>query len=203
MRGLSGPWSLLLSLLVPIAGVLFFDWNLFAIIYLFWIQLIALGFLSIIGILFSISGERYFFSIISNIPYALFFTIIYGGLLLIVLSYSMVSFDFDIALEGGENSHLGLGLLALLSTMFIEFVRAFFVSGYFKKAHPLGEIYSTMIASLPLAIVLLFVVIPLSEKYSSSWGNKILVIGIIILKGLLDFYLANIKSGLYKRILKS
>ena len=50
---------LLISLIIPLIGVFILQWNLFALLYLFWIELILLGSFSTLRIICASNGEPF------------------------------------------------------------------------------------------------------------------------------------------------
>ncbi len=189
-------WTwLVVNLLIPTIGVLFLNWNLFGLLYIFWAELLFLGGFGLLRVLFS-KGDPIF----TRIIFAAFFTILYVALLMIVISFSLTSLDFE-ELFNFKNTtqvnNLGLNwsLAALLLSFFIEFLNDIFFSEEKKSQYGLIEIFKIFAFTLPLACVILFAIIPLSEKLPVAQTNTFIILGIVLIKAFLDFIVK--KGGQY------
>ena len=183
---------LFVNILIPTIGVLFLNWNLFGLLYIFWAELVFLGGFGLLKMLIS-KGDI----LIARVVFSVFFSILYMALLMIVISFSLVSLDFDALFNFGgavqvQNLGLNWSLAALLISFTIEFFNNFIFSEKYKTQLSLIEAFKTFAYTLPLACVILFAIIPLSERIPSMQINTFVILGIVLVKAVLDFI---IKKG--------
>ena len=181
-------WTwLIINLLIPAIGVLFFHWNLFGLLYIFWAELIFMGIFGLLRML--LSGGDHF---MVRLGISAFFIVLYVALLMIVISFSLSSLDFDALFdfEGSvQISNLGLNfsIIALFVSFSVEFLKDFMFSGKHKTQFALIEVFKTFAFTLPLACVILFAIIPLSDQIEQLSNNTFIILGIVLTKAFLDF----------------
>lgn len=178
---------LLINLLIPTVGVLFLNWNLFGLLYIFWAEWILLGIFGLLRMFFS-NGD----TIITRIAISAFFAILYAALLMIVISFSLVKMNFAEFLNFDnstrfDNAGLNWSLAVLILNFTIEFFSDFLLNGKYKTHHALAEVFKTFAYTLPLACVILFAIIPLSEKMAGAQVNTFIILGVVLVKAFLDF----------------
>lgn len=162
---------LILSNLIPLIGVLLFGWSLFAIMLLFWIENLIIGFYALLRILYAGIGPRglkYFV-----IP---FFIIHFGmfslahGLLVLALFNPGGYRAFEAGLETGRVlsslppiSHLAVPAAALLFSHGYSFLTNYLRGGEFNNTIPIAAMFqpygrvavlhATVVAGAVLAMV--------------------------------------------------
>lgn len=183
-RGSFWLWEII-NITVPVIGILFLDWNIFGVVYLFWWELICFGGIGVLKILSASGNGGLIMQIVNRAGGLLFFTILYGALLLLVISFSMVEISSETVI-GGSNQGLGFSLIVITANYLIEYGRSELATGRWLFRKPMEVIFERFIYSLPLAGLVLFAVIPLSEKFSGSSAEKVIAIGLILAKFVMD-----------------
>jgi len=198
-------YVLIAANLVPLIGVLFFDWNAILVLALFWIENLIIGVFNVVRI----AGAGVVQKDSSAIFTALFFTLhyglfcaIHGQILIELLGYNEISYTdyfvetsfglLEIFLDGAavflsfvENlaPAIWLGIAALVLSRFVSFVENFILGGAVFNtrigklmAQPYGQII-VMHAGIIIGAFLL-------EKFNSPiW----LLVTIVVFKILIDF----------------
>ena len=186
-------WELT-NIFVPLFGILFLDWHIFTLVFLFWWELICWGSIGVLKILTAGGSKSSFLvKVASNLITILFFVPLYLGLFLIVFSFSFTEFDTESMINvdrGFVPSMIIIGISFL-----IEYIRSEILTGRFTIRNPYGVVMERMLYALPLACLVLFAVIPLSERFEGSEAEKIIGLGIIISKFIIDL-VAHYLSGL-------
>ena len=180
---------LLVQLLIPIVGVLFLDWNLFGLIYLFWFELILIGLFGLLRILTALGGASPLQGLLARLGSAAFFVILYGALLMIALSFSMVHMDWNSLLGELPTDNRGLGpsTWVLAAVFLLEWLGSYIFSGQYRQAFPLLELFRVFALTLPLAIIIVFVLSPYAQKLEGRHANTVVVLGILLAKTLIAF----------------
>ena len=190
---------LLINLTIPLCGVMVLKWNLFGILYFFWMELIALGVFGLLRILTALGNRPYLELLIPRLGSAVFFAVLYGALLMLVIGYSISGFDLSEHMLSGVKSNftgIRLGTAFLFASYLLEFSRDYLLLGKFRETHPFSIIIGTFVYTLPLACIILFVLTPYAPKAPEGVGNLFLVLGIILGKTLIEFAIANGRSWL-------
>jgi len=185
-------WEIV-NVLVPTIGILFFNWNIFSIVYLFWMEILIWGAIGVLQIVSSL-GVRggiliHLFNKVGNL---IFFIILYLGLFSILFSFTFIELKTSSLLSGGG---IAIGLIVLSINYLVEYIRSEILSGRFVVRKPIEVIFERFMFALPLAMLVLFVVIPLAKRFEEHHIEKIIAIGIIIVKTVMSYaahYLPNI-----------
>ena len=139
-------YLLILANLVPLFGSLFFGWNLFSIIFIFWAENLVVGFYNIFRIL-KADGDKA--SIGAKIGSSIFFTFHYG-------IFTLVHGVFVFALFGKNlGGHSGLfGILTSVIFLFISHGYSYFSNYIYKGEYKKISLASTMMAPYGRIVVL-------------------------------------------------
>lgn len=169
------------NVLVPIIGVLFFNWDIFSIIYLFWIEVLLWGAVGVLQMITAkgISGG-FLGRTFNKIGYLIFYSILYVGLFTILFSFTFIELETSTILDGGKG--IGIGLVILIINYFIDFIRSEIITQRFRIRIPLEVIFERFMYALPLSFLILFAVVPLANKFDGKQIEKVIAIGIIAVK---------------------
>lgn len=174
-------WGLV-NVTVPIIAILFLDWNILNVLWLFYWELICWGGVGVIKILTASGTSTMMEQITTRIGALLFFTILYVALLMIVVSFSLVEVDFeDVGSNGGP---LGVAFITIAANYLYQFYQSELKTGYWTIRHPYEVVFERIFFVLPFACLILFAVIPIHERFGG--GGKVLAIGIVLVKFLMD-----------------
>jgi hypothetical protein len=189
-------WELI-NILVPLIGIVFLDWHIFTLVILFWWEIFCWGCVGVLKILTANAAETVFSWIFARFFYGLGFSILYGGLFLILFSFTFTEFSSDSMLNTDKG--LRASMLVIAINFFVEYVRSELISGRFRTRFPVEVIFERMVYALPLAALVLFVVVPLSQRFEGDDAAMIIGIGIVLSKFLMDVAL-HYAPGLLLRI---
>jgi hypothetical protein len=116
--------------------------------------------------------------------WGLFFLGMYGTLLMFIIAFTLSGIDFEklsLSFEGIKPAVWLLGGNHLAGLTF-----GFLMNGAYKKSSPLKEVFSTLIYALPVVMILLFAITPLTIKVGSSHQNATLAGGVVLLRLFMD-----------------
>lgn len=172
------------NIAMPIIGVLFLEWSIFGVVYLFWWELICWGGVGILKILSANGAKGTLAKIWSRIEGLLFFVPLYAGLLLIVIAFTLTELDLDTAFTTTKG--LGTAMILIAINFLIEYVRSEIFTGRFVVRFPIEILFERLFYALPLSCLVLFIVIPLANKFEGFRAMQLIAIGIILSKFLMD-----------------
>jgi hypothetical protein len=126
--------ALIVGNLVPIVGVLFFEWQLFPLIFLYWLENVVIGIFNVFKML-SCSGSE---SFIQKIFMTLFFSVHYGMFCFGHGTFVVDLFGGDLdsipaALHIITKNGLQLALIALVLSHGFSFLQNFLMRGEFRQ----------------------------------------------------------------------
>lgn len=180
---------LLISLAIPVIGVLWLHWDLEGLIYLFWVEMILWGVFGLLRLLLALDGRSFISGLLSRLFLGGAFAVLYIGLLLLVIGYSLKGLDTDALAQSATaaNRGLGLALIVLFVRFLTEFSRDYLLAETFRLQAPMEVIFETFAFALPLACVILFALVPYAEKAGGATANLAIVLGILLTKTLLEY----------------
>jgi len=195
-------WALLLANAIPVVGVLFWGWEVFPIMLLFWMENVVVGVFNLLRIVCAGSSAGPMALKIFLVP---FFTVHYGvftmvhGVFVFVLfggsffkTGSSVQVDPDVIFEGDfqglweviHHYYLGWALLALVLSHGFSFVWNYLLKGEYRQTN-LG----TLMAKPYQRVIVLHVVILVGGFVTMLLGAPILaLLLLIVLKTGIDLY---------------
>jgi hypothetical protein len=178
-------WEIV-NVLVPTIGILFFNWNIYSILYLFWMEILVSGAIGVLQII-SAGGVKgglliHLYIKVGNLS---FFTILYLGLFLILFSFTFVELDTSSIFSSGGG--IAVGLIFMIVNYLAAYIRGEILSGKYKTRIPIEVVFEKFFFALPLAALVLFVVVPLAKKFEAQHIEKVIAVGIIAAKTLMSY----------------
>jgi hypothetical protein len=173
----SGRWMQVIMNLIPLLGVIFYDWSVFALIYAFWLETLGLSFINALQILFAQKSEQ-------KGPFigkALRFMVVRIFILLFYLLFMIVFVGLQISDKQEDVVHFAMYLLLIQPTFrltigvffaikLIEFVYYYFIKN--QRGHTSPNDFSALLEG---RIIVIHVVIVLgvfaSQFFSEKLGN--------------------------------
>ena len=184
--------------LVPLFGVIFFDWNVFALIYVFWLETLALSFFDGLGILLaqggSVSGPhvtkafRYFLFRFFILCFYMIFILVFIGLM--VADKQGDGYEWIRYLTLMEPS-FRLTVMSFFVIKLIEFIWIYIALDQRKTADPekIAGLFDARIIVIHSALVLGFFAF---DYFSQKWGVRSGLIAFTliftVLKVLVDYF---------------
>lgn len=160
-------WLQLVMNLVPFLGVVYYDWSVFALLYSFWLETLAMSFFDAIRITFASGSE----SGVPHLAKAVGFFIRRTGILLFYMIFLVVFIGFVVSEKQSGSSFAVYLVLAddsfrfTVITFFLvklfELIYRYFVQGEYKTALP--------------------------EDYTGLFNRQIIVIHVVIVLGVFAF----------------
>lgn len=182
---------LLLANLATVVGVLFFNWNVFYILFLYWFESAAIGFFNILKII-KIDGY-------SGLPRAGFFLLHYGMFMFVHLIFIFGLFGRELFL--GNPNYLQ-AVINSFQAVFLAILAVFISHGMsyyqnFIKQQEYKVMTTNKLMQLPYKrIVVMHITIIMSGFVAMFLGQpKIAILIMVILKILIDVRLHNKEHG--------
>jgi len=184
--------------LVPLLGVIFMDWSVFALMYVFWLETLGLSFFNGLKIFFAQGGETSGPHFSRALVYILFRGFVLGFYMIFILVFVGVM----IGSKQGEayewvsylvfiDPSFRLTILVFFLAKFIEFIYFYFIKNERKMAKPedQGSLFD-------LRLIIIHVVLVggvFAYNYFSLWlGNRIGLITFalvfVIVKSIVDYF---------------
>lgn len=186
-------FPLFFNILFPVLGILFFDWSVGDIFFLFYVELLFLGGFTCLKMLAAINDG----SIMSRI----------GGILGFLLGFSAI-FIFTVVLTGnffnGAESQMKLNvtretIYMLLASYSCSFLSSYLFSGKYKTAHAASLRNETFKYMACLFFVMMIILIPFGQMMKNSVISYALGISIVMTRNIVDFFIVRNQEGKLKR----
>lgn len=173
-----------INIIVPLVGILFLDWHIFTLVLIFWWEIACWGAVGVLKMLSANAATNFVEWTLGRLFYAGAFAVLYGGLFLILLSFTFIRFSSEDMLS--TDSGVRISLIVIGINYLVEYIRSEIVTGRFRTRFPMEIIFERMVYALPLAALVLFAVLPLSEKFDGATAQKVIGIGIVLAKFIMD-----------------
>ena len=184
---------------IPLFGVIFFNWSIFALIYSYWLETLGITFFNSIMILTAQnSSEKP-----PHIKNALFYLALHAGILVFYLFFIVIFIGFMVAekQEGiGFASYLAfidrsfrLTILGLFAFQLIRLINNYFLSGLYKTFKPDGYymIFNVRSVMIHLVIILGFFAFNyLSKMINTRYGIIAFALVFVLIKSLADLLIS-------------
>lgn len=184
---------------IPLLGVIFYNWSVFALIYSYWLESLGLAFISSIKILFSVNTGGLIFRIKSSIKYFvvstffllfyLLFIVIFLGLLMAQKQEGVMFLKYLLLME----PTFRYTVLAFLGIKLLELFFDFFLTNAYQTTEipEQSAIFNPRTIFMHLVIILGFLSYQyLSEKFNDRIGIIAFAAVFVIIKSLVDIVLA-------------
>jgi len=153
--------------------------------------LICFGLIGLLKIFTGCGAKGFWAQIFSRIQALFFFVPLYLALLMLLISYSLVEFNTDTIISG-NNSGLGASMIIITVNYLVEYYRSELRTGRWTIRMPIEIVFERFMYALPLAALVMFGVLPLANKFSGNRTEKLIAIGIILSKFVMDLVVYHI-----------
>lgn len=138
---------LVLANLIPLGGVLFFDWDIFPVVFLFWLENVIIGGFNVMKMLLAGGAKA---SLAGKLAIVVFFTIHYGIFTFVHGVFVFVMFGGDFRRGGGSGpfpsfdtvqkvvteQYLFIAILGLVISHGFSFVKNYLGNGAYRNTNP-------------------------------------------------------------------
>ena len=189
--------ALIAANLVPVAGVLFFGWKIFPLVFLYWSENVVIGIYNVMKMIFAAtaknSAAKLFLIPFFCVHYGLF-TFIHGIFVVTIFGQDGGAFPpapgLDLLGPAMRVNHLGWAVLGIVVSRGVSFVTNYIGNGEFRRvtldqlmAQPYGRIIVLHLAILgggflimalhsPLAGLLLFIALKIALDLSAHLRER-------------------------------
>lgn len=194
----TGFWIAVNSL-VPLAGVLFFQWGLAEVVFLFWYEMFLIGAVAALSMLLALGGRGFFHDIFSRLFWTAGFVVLYLGLLMLLVSFTLVNLDFNTLFDRFRGFGISPVILAINYGLNLL---GFIYFGKFRVVHYFQVLFEAMIYALPITCILVLLIFPNIDMIPLIGANKAIVVGIILARLAVELVIHFGKRWLVKKSLK-
>jgi hypothetical protein len=182
-------WVLVAANAVPLAGVLFFHWSIFAIVLLYWCENVVVGAFNVLKILFAEPQE--FWANASKLFLIPFFIVHYGMFTFVHGIFVLVFFgphdgmapSVDLFESAIRQAGIGIGVLAVILSHGYSFFQNYLFSGEYRRMSP-----QVLMAQPYGRVVVMHVTILAGGIATMSLGSPVaVVVVLIVLKTAIDY----------------
>ena len=173
----------LVNMLVPLAGVFGFGWNIYDIFLLFLAELYFTGVISVFKIIMSFGGLAHFYNGIgSKIALLFLFCLFYSVILFFALAVIISNYDYE--------SHISItippGILTVIFiTYMIGFVSGFVMNGKFRTTPP-AQVAKESLGMAGVLVLILLGIVFILHRVTSAGNDTTLVIAVIFVRASFD-----------------
>jgi hypothetical protein len=186
------PWWLpIISLVITLYGILFLNWDLQPIVFLFWWEVILIIGAALIRMVFALEGRPFSDTLLEKIGLLLGGVVMGSAFIMLTVTFTFKAF------EGGTGTGLAsIGTQTKLMTVsyMVGLVIHYFANGRYKKASPSDELMMPFVHLLVLLSFLMALTMHLIPKFPQLNQAVWLAISIVVLKFLMDMFFAKIKK---------
>jgi hypothetical protein len=185
---------LIVANILPIVGALFFNWDIFEIIFIYWCESGIIGFFNILKILIKARP------ILLGLFLSIFFTIHFGGFMFVHLMFIIALFSKEQNIFISINMDYIYQFIYPLSALFISHLISFIYNFIGKKEYELDidSLDSDMLPPYKRIIIMQFVLI-LGGMLITLFNNKIIgLVLLIVIKTFVDI-ISHVKSHEMKK----
>ncbi len=194
----SSVFVLILSNLIPAIGVVYWGWSLTALVVIYWLENLIIGFFNILKMAFS------FGSIQTKVKSIIFFCFHYGlfwlghGLFMLLVLIPAVSNSPSIsnhAVNASFDISIRWALLSLFMSHLFSFLTNFMRWGRALKLPPEAQMF------LPYGrVIVMHILIIASAFLAEKWGGSLVVLGLLItLKIIADVISHMVMNNIYNK----
>lgn len=186
-------WRLVaVTTLISLVGVIFFQWQIAEIVFLFFYDMFFIGIATALRMLFAQAGSTSFLGgLIARIFWTGGFVMLYGGMMMLLVAFTLSSLHLEGLFEGMRSIKIAMYFLA--ANQLFGFLFGYLANGQYKQSNFIGELFATMFYALPIVVLLVVVVFPNSDYFGAEHQNKWVAVFIILARALVDFIALRIK----------
>lgn len=181
--------------LIPLLGVIFFNWSIFALIYAYWLETLVISVLRAVMILTAQNSpekpphiRKALVSLIANVGVLVFYMIFIIVFIGVQISSKQQGQPFYMYLALIDNG-FKIGIFIMVSVKIAELILGYFRTGNYKNASPgdLSVFFDTRTIMLHLVIVLGFFAFDFTTQRFNVQGGVIAFAAVfVIIKTLVD-----------------
>jgi hypothetical protein len=193
----SNPWWLpILSLSLTIYGILFLNWNLQPIVFLFWLEIILMSGAVLIRMLFAMDGKPFFNNFLRKLMLLFFCGIMCSAMIMLGVTFSFKVFEGGLQTEGfgkiPDQSRI------LFAGYVLNLILHYFANGRYKTANPMAEMMRTLMHLLVLLVMLMVFTMHLIPAYPQLNQAMWVGLSVVLVKFVVDWLFSRIGKPLMK-----
>ncbi len=182
-------WVLLAANAVPLAGVLFLDWSVFALVLLYWCENVVVGAFNVLKILFAepqdlwVNATKLFLIPFFIVHYGMF-TFVHGIFVIMLFGpHTGMAPSVDLFSAAIRHTGIGIGVVAVILSHGYSFFYNYLFTGEYRRMSPqvlMGQPYAR--------VVVLHVTIIASGFATAALGAPVAALIILVaLKTFIDY----------------
>lgn len=171
---------------ISLVGILFFNWQVGAVIFLFYWELVLIGAATLLRMLFAVGDNtNYLIGLLPRLFWMVGFGVLYGAMIMLFIAFVFAKLDTDALFENFTGFKYGVWLLGF--NYAASFLFGYLYNDTYKRSTYMAELFKTMFFALPLLVIMVMIVAPNSEILGASRKNSFVAAAIVLLKFAFDF----------------
>lgn len=183
------------SALITLVGIIFFNWQVAEVIFLFFWEMILIGAATVLRMLLALNGENFFYGLIPRVFWTVAFAVLYGGMMLLLVAFVLSGLNLDGLLDNFQGIQYGVWLLGF--NHLAAFVFGYILSGAYKTSVFTFELFSTMILALPTVALMVVIIAPNSDVFGADYQNVWVAVAIVLLRLAMEWLGMRIRKLFY------
>ncbi len=174
-----------LSLFITLYGMIFLDWHLQPIIFLFWWEVILMVVAALIRMIFAMDGGGILHLLPLKILLFMGGTVLGGGMITFAIVFSFKVFEASTGVVGMDNIRVQVQIMS--AGYALGLLIHYFLNGKFTRANPASELIATLAHLLILLAFLQALTMHFIPKYPQLDQAKWVAVAVVVVKFTADF----------------
>jgi len=188
----------LVGALIAIVGVIFFNWQIGQVVFLFFWDMLFIGATTVLRMIFAMGGQRSFFQ---GLLLRLFFTggfvVLYASMMMLLIAFVMSGLHLETFLANYNGLQYGVWFLAF--NHLAGFLFGYILNDAYKQSVFSLELFATFFFALPTVAVLVLLVAPNSAVLGVAQQNAFIGVAIILVKLVMELFAGRMRNVLYRQ----
>ena len=183
------------SALITLVGIIFFNWQVAEVIFLFFWEMLLIGAATVLRILLALNGQNFFYGLLPRLFWTVGFVFLYGAMMMLLIAFVLSGLNLDGLLDNFQGIQYGVWLLGF--NHLAAFVFGYILSGAYKTSVFTFELFSTMILALPTVAVMVVIIAPNSDFMGADYQNIWVAVAIVLLRLAMEWLGMRIRKLFY------
>ncbi|MCX6350934.1 MAG: DUF6498-containing protein [Bacteroidetes bacterium] len=170
--------SLLITGLMPLVGVLFLGWNIYAIVFLFWLESLVAGVFNLIKMILAREKTKF--------PITIFFVVHFGVFIIVTGGFVVFSAIPDAERHSVFQLHIREILTLMVLGYTANLITQYIMNGAYKTTAPMDLFFAPYGRIFILGIIIMSGVF-LKDKLNVSQGTVLLIV-LTVCKFIMDLF---------------
>jgi hypothetical protein len=182
-----------ISTLITLGGILFFNWQVAQVIFMFFWEMIFLGMATVLRMIFAMNGlSNYLQDLLPRLFWTVGFSVLYGGMIMLLVAFVISGLDIESLFDDFTGFRYGIWMLGL--NHLAAFLFGFLLNKQFKQTSFVRELFATMFIALPTVVLMVVIVAPNSHVMGEAYRNVWMAAAIVLIRFLMDLFAVRLQK---------